>query len=168
MEVLYCVPLQLCGCFARLIHPVMPFVTEELWQRLPKASGGQPESIMLAPYPSPQQAWRSLALEQELDFQLEIVKAVRSLRAGQSLMPAVPDAAASKLFCWINLLPVLRPIDSIIRLLDKIASWVYYQSAKWRVGLYGQALKKSALAGSDGQENGTRFDGRSCLLQIRA
>lgn len=62
----------------------MPFVTEELWQRLPKAEGAQPESIMLATYPEPQEEWRCLALEEEMDFLLEIVKVVRSLRAGNS------------------------------------------------------------------------------------
>merc|ERR1712151_1235973 len=38
----------------RILHPMMPFVTEELWQRLPgrgSLGGDEPESIMLAPYP---------------------------------------------------------------------------------------------------------------------
>ena len=37
----------------RLLHPFMPFVTEELWQRLPKPAGYDWPSIMLAPYPAP-------------------------------------------------------------------------------------------------------------------
>ena len=32
------------------MHPFMPFITEELWQRLPRQKGGAP-TIMLAPYP---------------------------------------------------------------------------------------------------------------------
>jgi valyl-tRNA synthetase len=35
----------------RLLHPIMPFVTEELWQRLPRRPNDLTPSIMLAPYP---------------------------------------------------------------------------------------------------------------------
>lgn len=35
----------------RLLHPFMPFVTEELWQRLPRRPGDLMPSIMLAKYP---------------------------------------------------------------------------------------------------------------------
>jgi valyl-tRNA synthetase len=35
----------------RLLHPIMPFVTEELWQRLPRRPTDQTKSIMLARYP---------------------------------------------------------------------------------------------------------------------
>jgi valyl-tRNA synthetase len=35
----------------RLLHPVMPFVTEELWQRLPRRPTDATKSIMLARYP---------------------------------------------------------------------------------------------------------------------
>lgn len=35
----------------RLLHPIMPFVTEELWQRLPRRPTDQTKSIMLAKYP---------------------------------------------------------------------------------------------------------------------
>jgi valyl-tRNA synthetase len=37
----------------RLLHPLMPFVTEDLWQRLPgRGAMGEPQSIMLNPYPT--------------------------------------------------------------------------------------------------------------------
>ena len=43
----------------RLLHPFMPFVTEELWQRLPRrADQTQLQSIMLAPYPREEPAWQ--------------------------------------------------------------------------------------------------------------
>lgn len=60
----------------------MPFVTEELWQRLPKSGGPQPSSIMLAPFPQPQEAWRSPAADEAMDFMRKVVTATRGLRSG--------------------------------------------------------------------------------------
>jgi isoleucyl-tRNA synthetase len=48
----------------RLLHPFMPFVTEELWQRLPKrADQAGLATIMLAPYPTVVQGWDNLQLD---------------------------------------------------------------------------------------------------------
>lgn len=35
----------------RLVHPVMPYVSEDLWQRLPRRAEDKSETIMLCPYP---------------------------------------------------------------------------------------------------------------------
>ena len=41
----------------RLLHPLMPFLTEELWQRLPGHEAMHAETICLAPYPPPVPSW---------------------------------------------------------------------------------------------------------------
>ncbi len=47
-----------CAMLRRLLHPFMPFVTEELWQRLPRrADQAELQSIMLAPYPREEPSW---------------------------------------------------------------------------------------------------------------
>lgn len=46
----------------RLLHPIMPFVTEELFQRLPRRSTSDPPSICVTPYPQIQQVNYALLL----------------------------------------------------------------------------------------------------------
>jgi valyl-tRNA synthetase len=60
----------------RLLHPIMPFVTEELWQRLPH----QGETIMYAPWPLPDETIEDRQLMEEMAHLLEVVRAVRNLR----------------------------------------------------------------------------------------
>ncbi|GLT81109.1 hypothetical protein SLA2020_525130 [Shorea laevis] len=66
----------------RLLHPFMPFVTEELWQRLPGARdfSGE-ESIMICKYPSPVESWSNDNVEQDMDLIESTVRSLRSLRA---------------------------------------------------------------------------------------
>ena len=48
----------------RLLHPTMPYLTEELFQRLPHRSGdSRPESICIAPFPADQKSYSSLNVE---------------------------------------------------------------------------------------------------------
>ncbi|CAK7337835.1 unnamed protein product [Dovyalis caffra] len=66
----------------RLLHPFMPFVTEELWQRLPPARGHtRKESIMTSEYPSAAEAWRNEEVEYEMNLVESTVKCLRLLRA---------------------------------------------------------------------------------------
>ncbi|XP_010273593.1 PREDICTED: valine--tRNA ligase, mitochondrial 1 [Nelumbo nucifera] len=66
----------------RLLHPFMPFVTEELWQRLPQATGvTKKESVMISEYPSVVKEWTNERIEQEVDLIVSIVKSHRSLRS---------------------------------------------------------------------------------------
>ncbi|KAJ1694927.1 hypothetical protein LUZ63_011625 [Rhynchospora breviuscula] len=65
----------------RLLHPFMPFVTEELWQRLPQAEGScRKESIMISDYPSVVEEWTNDQIENDMKIVLEAVTKIRSLR----------------------------------------------------------------------------------------
>lgn len=67
----------------RILHPMMPFVTEELWQRLPgrgTLGDSEPESIMLAKFPECNEAYKSLESEESMEVTMKIIRACRSLR----------------------------------------------------------------------------------------
>jgi len=71
----------------RLLHPVMPFLTEELWQRLAEGAANRPKSIAVARYPACSQARIDAAAELEIRLLQDIVTAARTLRAEMKLDP---------------------------------------------------------------------------------
>src|SRR5579883_2266490 len=71
----------------RLLHPVMPFLTEELWQRLAKANPYRPLSIALCTYPQPDAAPADTEAEHEIAVLQDIVTLARALRADMKIDP---------------------------------------------------------------------------------
>ncbi|PYQ55558.1 MAG: valine--tRNA ligase [Acidobacteria bacterium] len=61
----------------RMLHPVIPYVTEEIWQRLPHEG----ESIMVAPYPQPEADKYDVEDEAAMGRVMRLVTAIRTLRA---------------------------------------------------------------------------------------
>jgi len=68
----------------RLLHPFMPFITEEIWQAIPHNG----PSIMVMLYPSPNGALVDQIVEREIDATKIVVSAVRDLRGVHSLAPS--------------------------------------------------------------------------------
>jgi valyl-tRNA synthetase len=75
--------LEVLECALRLLHPIIPFVTEEIWQRLPNPGA----SLVLAPYPTPDAAKRDRAAEEEMGRLMAIVSALRTIRATYEVEP---------------------------------------------------------------------------------
>ncbi|DAZ94841.1 TPA: hypothetical protein N0F65_012530 [Lagenidium giganteum] len=67
----------------RLLHPLMPFVTEELWQRLPGKRSVA--SITIASYPQPVEGWTNADVESRMATIKEVIHAGRSIRAEYGL-----------------------------------------------------------------------------------
>ena len=72
--------------YLRLCHPIMPFVTEELWQRLPNMLLLEStESIMLAAYPKSVAAWHNPVVQSQMDLAKECINNARSMRTQYSI-----------------------------------------------------------------------------------
>jgi valyl-tRNA synthetase len=69
----------------RLLHPLMPFLTEELWHQLPQRAGAK--SIALDAFPEVASGWMNAAAEREVTFLQEVIGAVRNIRAEMKLDP---------------------------------------------------------------------------------
>lgn len=62
--------------FLRLLHPIMPFVTEEIWQQI----GGQDKSIVVVDYPRVNEAYQDSQVEAQMAQLMELIRAVRTIR----------------------------------------------------------------------------------------
>lgn len=92
----------------RLLHPFMPFITEELWQRLPRAPyenvTSAPPSIMLAPYPTPDDSLQFPSEAESYELSLQGTRAIRSLAAeyniktgGSAFIKATDEASRASI-----------------------------------------------------------------------
>lgn len=67
-----------------LLHPYMPYITEELWQQLP-ATG---ESIMISDWPEAPPSWTDAEAEKDMKLLMDVIHEVRVIRAEKSVPPA--------------------------------------------------------------------------------
>jgi len=68
----------------RLLHPYMPFITEEIWQHLPH----QGETIMLAPWPVCDEDLLDEKAESDMEMLMETVRRIRNIRADMGIPPS--------------------------------------------------------------------------------
>ncbi len=73
----------------KLLHPLIPFITEEIWQRTVKGKIGEnTESIMLSPYPRANESDINEDIEEELEWLKKIVQSIRTIRSEMSVSPS--------------------------------------------------------------------------------
>jgi len=74
----------------RLLHPLMPFITEEIWQRIAPLAGQSGESIMLQPYPQLDESLVHEKIETALQWVQQIIIAIRTIRSEMNISPGKP------------------------------------------------------------------------------
>ncbi|HYW13422.1 MAG TPA: valine--tRNA ligase [Longimicrobium sp.] len=71
----------------RLLHPIMPFITETVWQKLPRAAGAG-EALIVARWPEARAEWTDEAAERGIEELQAVIGAVRGIRSEYGIQPA--------------------------------------------------------------------------------
>ena len=74
----------------RLAHPFMPFITEEIWQRIAPLAGIEGKTIMLQPWPVAVEARIDAAAEGDIEWLKELMVGLRNIRAEMNIGPGKP------------------------------------------------------------------------------
>ncbi len=108
-----------------LLHPIMPFVTEEIWQTV----GDQRPSIMIQRYPAARSNWRDETIEKQMSFLMGVIRAVRNLRTE---MNCPPGKEIKAIFCGQSAdLEFVREQQAYLRVLARVGA-AEYRSAEQR------------------------------------
>lgn len=71
----------------RLAHPIIPFVTEEIWQRVAPLAGINGDTIMLQPYPNPECIETDESAVEEMNWIMEFILGIRRIRGEMNISP---------------------------------------------------------------------------------
>jgi valyl-tRNA synthetase len=74
----------------RLTHPIMPFITEEIWQRLAPIAGVEGKTIMHRPFPSQRRALIDESAEREMAWVMQFILGIRKIKGEMNIAPAKP------------------------------------------------------------------------------
>ncbi|MCB2193862.1 MAG: class I tRNA ligase family protein, partial [Deltaproteobacteria bacterium] len=121
----------------RILHPFMPFVTEELFQRLPGAEG----SIMAAPWPGGREDQIDPQAEHDMNLIMEVIGAVRNIRGEMGISPGkvVPVVLSAS---SAQILEVLKSQAARIQSLAKTEELVWAEEGEQPPKSAGAALSE--------------------------
>lgn len=82
--------LKVLESVLRLAHPIMPFITEEIWQRVAPLAGVTSATIMLQPYPALEKAAIDEKAESQVQWLMDFILGVRRIRGEMNIAPGKP------------------------------------------------------------------------------
>ena len=126
----------------RLLHPIMPFITEEIWQRL-RHSTRDPSSIMVAPWPVPDPSRVDPEAVRQMERVMEVIRGIRNIRSEVRIPPNAWPIALVKIESEADG-PLLTNTEAYIRQLARVK--------EVRVGRNVERPRLSAVAVSAGME----------------
>ena len=74
----------------RLLHPTMPFITEEIWQQVKGPAGVEGPTIMLQPWPEPDDSLVDEAAEREMRWVMDFILGIRRIKGEMNISPGKP------------------------------------------------------------------------------
>ncbi|WP_322992560.1 valine--tRNA ligase [Limnohabitans sp.] len=112
----------------RLAHPIIPFITEELWQKVSVVAGRPGESVSIAAYPVSQPERIDLAAEAHVAKLKTLVDACRNLRGEMNVSPAtrMPMYVLGDTAFMQSVAPVLQSLAKLseVKVFDNEAEWI--------------------------------------------
>lgn len=82
--------VQVLETLLRLTHPIMPFITEEIWQRVSPLAGISGETIMNQPYPTADSQLVDQAAVAEMEWVMEFILGIRKIKGEMNIAPSKP------------------------------------------------------------------------------
>jgi valyl-tRNA synthetase len=91
----------------RLAHPIMPYITEEIWQKIAPLAGKDGATIMRQPYPEADESKIDDKAEKEMQWVTEFIVGVRKIRSGMNIAPSKPlpvllDGGSAQDIAWLD------------------------------------------------------------------
>ena len=79
--------IRVLEIWLRLLHPMMPFITEEIWQSVGPLAGKSGPTIMLQPYPQPNEHDKDLRANEDIEWLKVVIEGVRNIRGEMNIPP---------------------------------------------------------------------------------